>query len=216
MSHHADSVFENYKLIWDKTISYMKEKYPIDVLFLYSDKEINHDYIILNNNLISKCEENYWNALLIKTINGLKFFQDNDYELVFKTNLSTILNVHKFYDYCSNLNNDNVIYEGRIGSYSNYLFCSGAGMLLNKKSVKIILDNLDKVDDTWTDDIFIGYILNKLNGIQPIENGLNRFDITSDIFLSDYIKNYTHIRVKIRELDKDVYYTNKVFEIIYN
>lgn len=215
MAHHEDDVFKNYKLIWDKILDKIKDKYPIDVLFMYCDEKIEDEYIIKDNNLISKCKENYWQALLKKVISGFKHFQKNDYDLIFKTNLSTIVNFDKFYEFCVKIDTENIIYQGFIGSYEKYLFCSGAGMLLNKKSVEIVLNNLDKIDDTWTDDIFIGYILNNLNNIQPSMGGLNRLDILKDMVINDDIKNYTHIRIKIRQENKDIHYTNKVFEILY-
>ena len=215
MSHKTnDEIFKTFKKIWDQKIESIKNKFFVDILFLYSDNTINEEFIVVGNELTSKCEENYWQSLLTKTINGFNYFNENDYDLVFKTNLSTIINFDKFYSYCNSLNCDDFIYEGSVGNYLDYQFCSGAGMLLNKKTVNIVLDNIDKIDDSWTDDIFIGHILNRLNNIKPNTNALNRFDIISDIDLSD-IKNYTHIRIKIRENEKDIYYANKVFNLIY-
>jgi hypothetical protein len=133
MSHYGDEIFDNYKHIWDIKISLIKEKYPIDVLFLYSDDKIENDYIVVGNKLISKCIENYWTALLTKVMNGFDYFKNNNYDLVFKTNLSTIINFDKFYEYCSSINTDEIIYQGVTGSYLDYVFCSGAGMLLNQK-----------------------------------------------------------------------------------
>ena len=215
MSHDGDEVFKEYKKIWIKKKEIIKQNEFIDILFLYSDENLESEFIVKNGDLISKCEENYWEALLIKTVNGFKYFLNEDYDLVFKTNLSTIVNFEKFYDYCCSVNCENFVYEGRIGKHLDYNFCSGAGMLLNKKTVKIILENLDKIDSNWTDDIFIGYILHKLNNIQPEENGLNRFDILSEINLDETIKNYTHIRIKIRQGDSDVLFSRKVFDLLY-
>jgi hypothetical protein len=89
-------------------------------------------------------------------------------------------------------------------------------MLLNKNSVKLILCNLDKVDIKWTDDLFIGYILNGLNGIAPSDSGLTRLNIINEnheINNDDVILN-THIRIKIRKFDYDAKYTNLVYEIL--
>lgn len=216
MSHKTDDeIFKTFKKIWDQKIESIKNKFLVDILFLYSDNNISEEFIVDGNELISKCEENYWQSLLTKTINGFNYFNKNDYDLVFKTNLSTLINFDKFCSYCNNLNCDDFIYEGSVGNYLGYEFCSGAGMLLNKKTVNIVLNNIDKIDNTWTDDIFIGFILNKLNNIKPNNNGLTRFDIISDTNLTDDIKNHTHIRIKIRENEKDIYYANKVFNLIY-
>ena len=45
---------------------------------------------------------------------------------------------------------------------------------------------------------------------------VNRFDILSEITLTNEIKNYTHIRIKIRKEDKDYFYSKKVFNILYS
>ena len=216
MSHETDDlVFKTYKETWDKIYNSINGKYNIDIKFLYSNPNIDNEYIILGDNLIIKCSENYWDALLKKVISGFKFFYENDYDLVFKTNLSTIINFEKFNEHCNSVDVNEVVYEGAIGEYQDYKFCSGAGMLLNKHSVSIILNNLDKINSTWTDDIFFGYILNKLNGVIPKYNGLNRYNIISDVDDISEVKNHTHIRIKIREGNKDVIYTNKVYDLIY-
>ena len=216
MSHETeDDVFKTYKKAWDETIKITKDKFPIDVLFLYSDNSIGVDYVIKENKLYVNCVENYWDSLLIKVISGFKFFMENNYDLVFKTNLSTIVNFDKFYEYCSTVNHNNIIYEGVIGLHENYKFCSGAGMLLNKKTVSMVLDKQDMINSSWTDDIFIGYVLNVLNNIQPTNKVLNRFDVVDNMVLTNEIKNYTHIRIKIRKNNKDIYYTNKVLEMLY-
>ncbi len=217
MSHQTDDlVFKTYKETWDKIYEIVKVTNNIDIKYLYSNQNIGSEYIISGDNLITKCSENYWDALLKKVISGFKFFYENDYDLVFKTNLSTIINFEKFNDYCNTVDVNEIIYEGAIGEYQDYKFCSGAGMLLNKHSVNIILNNLDKINLSWTDDIFFGYILNKLNGITPKYDGLNRYNIISDVDDISEVKNHTHIRIKIREGNKDIMYTNKVYNLIYS
>ena len=89
MAHETeDAVFKGYKDVWDKKLSIIKNKgYNIDVLFLYSDENLSEKYTIVDNNLYTKCKENYWNSLLLKSMSGLDFFIKNEYDLVFKTNL---------------------------------------------------------------------------------------------------------------------------------
>jgi hypothetical protein len=217
LSHKThDETFKAYKDVWDKIIETTAGRYPIDVLFLYSDEEIQEEYVINGNHLITKCKENYWYALLLKVICGFKFFEKSDYDLVFKTNLSTIVNFDKFYDYCSSIDTEEFVYEGCVGHYLDYSFCSGAGMLLNKKTVRIVLNNVDKIDEKWTDDIFIGYVLNKLNKITPKQNGLSRLDFSFDTKMHTSMKDYTHYRIKIRQQNKDIYFANEIFDLLYN
>lgn len=220
MAHYTqDEVFEKYKKIWDKIIRISKtQNLPFKFLFLYSDENIKEEYIISDDCLISKCVENYWDSLLIKTINGFDFFISNDFDLVFKTNLSTVLNLENFKNYClETYKSDRYVYDGLIGQYKNFKFVSGAGMLLNKKSVNLILNNKSEVSKDWTDDIFFGYILNNKNNIIPTYGELKRYDLIysgQSIDISQ-VRSATHIRVKVREGNKDVEFINRVYEILY-
>lgn len=221
MSHEtSDPDFINYKRIWDEQISKLNyNKFNIEFKFLYSNDTINEDYIIEGNNLITKCPENYWYSLALKVMSGFDYFIKNDFDLVFKTNLSTIINFEKFYEYCCQVNNsEEFIYEGVVGHYQDYFFCSGAGMLLNKKSVNVVLDNKNKLNEVWTDDIFIGFILNKLNNIAASKGNLNRYDILKENthFTKEDILNSTHIRIKVRKDNLDTIYSNMVYNYLLN
>jgi hypothetical protein len=218
MSHETeDGNFLNLKRIWDEQILNLdKNKFDIEFKFLYSDNNISDEYIIEGNNLITKCPENYWYALLQKTLCGFNFFMKNDFDLVFKTNLSTIINFEKFYEYCKQIpQSREFVYDGVIGQFDGYSFCSGAGMLLNKKSTNIVLNSKEHLNESWTDDIFIGFILNKLNGIQPC-GLLTRFDIDTNNrqVNEDAIKSSSHIRIKVRSENLDEHYTNVVYNIL--
>jgi hypothetical protein len=222
MSHLTDdSVFVNHKKIWEKVIYKSQDKnLPIDYLFLYSDDTIGTNFIVKKNELISNCVENYWDSLLIKTINGFDFFLKSDYDLVFKTNLSTIINLDKFYNVCNNIDTTtrNFIYDGFVGLYDDYKFTSGAGMLLNKNSVNLILQHKNEISEQWTDDIFFGYILNKKYNIQPLYDELLRYDVINQnqSVNESLIKQSTHIRIKIRKDNQDIIYTNQIYNILYN
>jgi hypothetical protein len=218
MSHETnDSNFLNYKRIWDEQIFNLdSSKFNIEFKFLYSNNEISEEYLIQDNNLITRCNEDYWFSLILKVMSGFDYFIKNDFDLVFKTNLSTIINFEKFYEYCEQIpKTREFVYDGVVGNYEVYLFCSGAGMLLNKKSVNLVLNSKEHLNESWTDDIFIGFILNKLNNIRPCSL-LTRFDInTSNTQINeDTIKSSSHIRIKVRSGNLDEYYTNIVYNIL--
>lgn len=218
MSHNGDTSFDSYKKIWEKKSEEMKNKFPMDVLFLYSDNTVVSDYEINGNKLISKCEENYWQALLTKLMNGLDYFLKNDYDLVFKTNLSTFVNPTPFYEHVTkNCNNREYVYDGIVGSYEDFNFVSGAGILLNRKSCELIVNHKNLINDKWTDDIFLGYVLNKLNKVTPNTGNLKRFDLIKpeESFDFETVKDYPHIRVKVRKGSWDGFYFDKLFNLIY-
>lgn len=217
MAHSTnDNIFLNHKKIWEEQILSI-DKNIINFKFLYSDENITDEYKIIDNNLISKCTENYWHSLAIKTLNGFDFFIKNKYDLIFKTNLSTIINFNKFIKYCENaIKSRDTIYDGIVGYANGYKFCSGAGMLLNKKTVHIVLQNKDKLNEKWTDDIFIGYILNKLNNINTNEGCMTRLDILNKYqnINKNEVLNASHIRIKIRDGDADIKYSNIIYQIL--
>ena len=97
MSHETtDSNFVNYKRVWDEQISKLDtSRFNIEFKFLYSNNEISEEYLIQGNNLITRCYENYWFSLILKVMSGFDYFIKNDFDLVFKTNLSTIINFEK-------------------------------------------------------------------------------------------------------------------------
>ena len=218
MSHETtDSNFVNYKRVWDEQISKLDtSRFNIEFKFLYSNNEISEEYLIQGNNLITRCYENYWFSLILKVISGFDYFIKNDFDLVFKTNLSTIINFEKFYEYCEQIpETREFVYDGVVGNYQGYLFCSGAGMLLNKKSVNLVLNSKEHLNESWTDDIFIGFILNDLNNIRPCPL-LTRFDIDKDntTVNEEMVKSHSHTRIKIRSGNQDELYTNMVYNIL--
>jgi hypothetical protein len=220
MSHKTeDPVFKGYKDVWDKKLSILKEKgYNIDVLFLYSDENIDQDYTIIGNELYTKCTENYWASLLLKAMSGFDHFVKSDYDLVFKTNLSTIINLDKFYKCCESiLNSEEYVYHGVVGKYENYEYISGAGMLLNKKSVNLIIGGKSEITPQWTDDIFFGHILNRRHGITPKMLCMDRYNLIDQNQQVDpkSVMDSSHIRIKVRSGNKDVEFSNRVFEILY-
>lgn len=222
MSHYTENpVFINHKEIWEKIIIISKnKKLPIDFLFLFSDENLNTDFAIKKNELISNCVENYWDSLLIKSMNGFEYFLKSDYDLVFKTNLSTILNLDNFYHTCNMISTSKrkFIYDGFVGVYDGYKFSSGAGMLLNKNSVELILQHKNEISEKWTDDIFFGFILNKKHNIEPFYGNLLRYDIINQNQIIDksLVKNVTHIRIKVRKDNQDIAYTNQIYNILYS
>lgn len=132
MSHNTtDKSFVNFKRIWDEQILKLNtSKFNFEFKFLYSDNEISEEYQIQGNNLITKCVEDYWYSLLLKVIKGFEYFTQNDFDLVFKTNLSTIINFDKFYEYCEKISEyREYVYDGLVGYYQGYNFCSESNVI---------------------------------------------------------------------------------------
>ncbi len=214
---NEDPVLKNFKEVWEKKVFFLEQK-SCKVLFLQCNNFVEKDYVISSNNMFITCFENYWDSLLKKTLAGLEFFIDSNYDLVFKCNISTFINIGPFLDYCDKLPDERYyIYDGVVGERENYFFCSGAGMLLNKNSCKLILENKELINTEWTDDIFFGFVLNKINSLNVNEGNLKRLDLlipNLDINKS-FVDKFTHIRVKVKKDNWDTIYFEKLFNLIY-
>jgi len=216
MSHYTDDpVFKAYKEVWDEIVYIIQQKnIPIDVYFLYS-KSVKNDgsYSVVGNEIITDCQNNYWYALLQKVYSGFRFFLEQDYDLVIKTNLSSFVNIKKLHEYLSGLDlTSQYIYEGDIGKWDDFCFCSGANMTLNRCAVQLVVDASSEMTPKWTDDSFIGFILCKNNHIQPVCKPFERYDITrqdpihEQNLINGELARYRFIRVKIRKEDMDCIY----------
>jgi hypothetical protein len=54
-------------------------------------------------------------------------------------------------EYCQSIPNERkFVYDGVVGFYEGFKFCSGAGFLLNSNSVKLILDSKNLLDENPT------------------------------------------------------------------
>ena len=218
MAHYTtDPVFLSYKEAWDETIKRIKNAcLPIDVYFLYSKSVMNDgSYAVVGNEIITDCENNYWYALLQKVYSGFQFFLEKDYDLVIKTNLSTFMNIRQVYEHLTRIDlTAQYVYEGVYAEHKGFYFCSGADMLLNRRAATLVVNSRSKMTEEWTDDIFIGYILNKENGIVPVCREFERYDILyEDPIHAENIRNGTiekfrFVRVKVRNSELDSVYFN--------
>lgn len=151
--------------------------------------------------------------------------KDYGYDYVFITNLSTFINLDKLEDIC---NSNEGVTKWSVKSIAypfawenvGYEFPSGAGALYSKNTIHKILSymrNNDHSNYPYYDDIFLGYILKKLD--IKFET-LHRFDIDENKKWDNYLeisKKIPHTRIKIygeRELDLPFHET--LLKEIYN
>jgi hypothetical protein len=212
MAHSTkDPVFVNYKEKWDMLKKGIN--YPIDFYYLYTKKTGEGRYFVENDCIYSDYEENYWDALLVKVLDGIRFFLENDYDLLFKTNLSSFINFSNFYRISNEIfKRSGPLYSGCQNSID---FGSGAGFMINRESAKIILDNEADFSTKWTDDIFISDILIRKNSVRLTQDFI-RYDL-HDLGLTvseDRVRNCSHVRIKVRKDLQDIEYTNTVYNFL--
>ncbi len=152
-----------------------------------------------NRELHIKCDEGI--NITIKTLKMFEYCLDNfDFDFIFRTNLSSYVNLNRLYKYCKTLPQEN-IYQGHIGVHQGIKFASGSGILLSKDVVKIITSMYPKIKSFGlNDDPYIGKILSSQNislNSLPRFNYLHNSNINSikKYHNEDLIKNF-HYRCK--------------------
>jgi hypothetical protein len=174
--------------------SYMNLHPNIKSYFIKLDPQITTDILLDNNTIFIKGNESLVPGCLIKTIKSIDFLlKTQNFDFIFRTNMSSVLDLHKFYNLLNNYKND---YSGKIGYHNNIKFASGAGMLLSKQLCYSLINSKNTLDYNLLDDVSIGFLLQNIN-INPLtrfetlnyENNVNQ--ITKEM-----IKDYYHFRCK--------------------
>lgn len=148
-----------------------KQKYNIDYYF-YCFSDIEKSYIE-GDMIYIKGEETYVPGILNKTIASFSLFENNEYDYIIRSNVSTIINYKNLIEY---LSNNKVDYGGghilnlkwldpRCGivnkKYFNQEYVSGTAIVMSHKAFNYLLGNKDNIDYTIIDDLSIGVLLNK-------------------------------------------------------
>lgn len=137
-----------------------------------------------------------------KTIKAFDWIIKNrDFDYIFRTNTSSYLNIENLLKYIRDLNNSReFVYGGKKMSLpKNNLrdkveFVSGAGILLNRKTLDLILNNAKSFELEEWDDVAIGKLLQEKN--ITITPGY-RFDVKGNIFKQKINSDFYHYRCRI-------------------
>jgi hypothetical protein len=198
-----DLFIEHY---WSKICFKIQEKhsYILNIKFLYGKcekiKSIENHIIQIDQ------DENDFDCITNKFLNGLKSLKLNDIDLVYKTNGSSILFIDKFIDYVlKTISVSQKVYNGVVAYDSGCSFASGAGILLSKNNVDLIINNENFITQNkfaHPDDVLLGMLFNR-NNIFPTD--APRYDIVNlvytpskgelNLFLND-VKEHHHMRIK--------------------
>jgi hypothetical protein len=155
--------YKNMREVWKK---YMNNHPNITSFFIENDSSIDKDIIVdkKNNTIYYKDEESYIPGILNKTIKIMEYLiKNNDVDYIYRTNLSSVINLDKLYSYIQN--NNNIDYAGH-----DYIkFISGSGIILSKKTCKILIEDKSLINNNNPDDYAIGLKLENLVEKKHIE-----------------------------------------------
>jgi hypothetical protein len=176
--------------IWMK---YMNKHQNIKSFFIKNDINIDNDIILKEeeNTIYCKDYETFIPGIYNKTIKSIEYCLNNfKFDYIYRTNLSSLIDVNKMYYFISNNKLD---YGGIIGYYNNTSFVSGCGFFLSYDASKYLCNNHIINENNLYDDQLIALVLKDKFNLTFV----NRHDIGNlDDNLFIYDDSIFHFRCK--------------------
>lgn len=124
--------------------------------------------IVENDTLYINTDENFIPGILKKTIIAFKWAKKYlDFKYIFRTNLSSVVDLSKLYNFCIT---NNFNYAGAIGDHNGVRFASGAGFFVSKQCIKYIMKNKkNNISYNIIDDVSLGKLLTQEFRITRLE-----------------------------------------------
>jgi len=123
----------------------------------------------------------------LKVIESIKFLHENNYDLMYKTTLSSLVNPHIFHETIKDIQLDSPFYGGTLIDHGKRPFVSGANLLMNRKTSEIVLSSLSRWNHGLIDDVALGRLLEGMVTITPIQS-INLENL-------DDLENYTDLEI---------------------
>ena len=150
-----------------------------NIYYYYYSDNIDKNYIKDNKYIYVKGKECIENCNK-KTIDVFEYVLENfEFDYIYRTNISSYININNLISYCNNISNDNNFYGGLCGYWKelNIHFASGSGFLISKNLVSLLVTNKIFINYSHMDDVGIGEFLMRHN-INIIN--IPRIDISND------------------------------------
>ncbi len=151
--------------------TYTKSHPSIDCLFYKGNPSMEKDAELVNDTVYVKIEDTLDNVY-DKLMMTLRFLEPSlrNYNFMYRTNLSSFVDFHKFVHFCSLLPSSNVC-AAVIGEHEGIVFPSGAGFTMSIDLVKRLLQ--ENHPRFYLDDVTIGKAMSTWN-VQYVR--VNRID----------------------------------------
>ena len=152
----------------------------VTAFFIKGNYNLTSRYLIDQDIIWSKTNEGfppYSAGLINKTVMSLEALQDrlDNFDYILRTNMSSFFIFPRLLDYLSTLPKDGV-YAGVLGGQC----VSGAGIIMSRDIVKLILQYKDELlnNNTDIDDVLLGTFMKEHN-VSAIDCAVPRVDIIS-------------------------------------
>jgi hypothetical protein len=187
-------------------IQYLSLFIPLIKFYFIEFNELqNEDVIEKNNTLTFKGNECITPGMIIKTSLAINYLKKYDYDFIFRTNLSTVINIHKLIRFINKHDPNKDMCTGFIVRG----FITGTGIIMNKNVANIIANNyhsfnyLELNEDSLISQMFSYF---NVEYVQPYECkwGMILEKVNNDD-KREYIKYYiTNNKYKKFVFDKDI------------
>lgn len=206
-----DGKYMEMQEIWKR---YWKKHPHIKCFFIKNDPNLSENILLLEDTIYYKCEESIRPGVLYKTVYGINYCLNHfEFDYIFRTNLSSMLDLYKMYDYITH--NANFDYGALIGEdwHTKQLFGAGCGFFLSKNACQHLVKNAYLLKTEEMDDVAIGILLLPIFGIKPISRcDIENLDDESYTITDDSF----HYRCKSdHEHHLTIEIMNKLFKKIY-
>jgi hypothetical protein len=154
LASDTEPLYCQLQSIW-KTASHPRA----DILFLKAHPNLRGDDFLHENTILIGCEESL-DSVYEKQMRGFKVLLPHlkDYAFVFRTNLSSYVDIPAYLRYCETLPRREV-YAGMVGDHYGVAFASGSGFTITPDLIeRLVLENPPTV---FLDDVSIGCAITK-------------------------------------------------------
>lgn len=205
IAHDDNGAYNQMQDIWRR---YMNKHPNIQSFFIKCNESVEQttiqDDCIVSNGLESVIE-----GVTLKTIQSIQYCLDHfEFDFIFRANLSTFLDLDKFYSWI--ITNNSIDYAGHMSIANNIKFGSGCGFFLSKQASTYLCENSKLLQSGINDDVaFAILLLRKFKLVHCDKIDIN--DPNSPLLYEDI--DYHHYRCKS---DLNHVYTVEIMEKLYD
>jgi len=222
----SGDVYSQFKYLQTQYLS----KFTNHIKFYFIEfNDIQKEDVIENNNTLSfKGNESITPGMIIKTSLAIKYLNKYDYNFIFRTNLSTVINMYNLFDIINNFD----ISENMCSGFHVFGFITGTGIIMNKNVANIVANNyksfnyLNVCEDVIISQMFSHY---NIKYIQPNNYKWGMIidtDIDQEPHITHYLTNNTyskfnfdnnvlHFRIKNNDRNIDLLFFKDILEQLY-
>jgi hypothetical protein len=107
-------------------------------------------------------------TLGVKMLSAYNYLYRENYDYIFKTTLSSIVNEKVFLEFIHKLPRYSIVYGGTPVNFGLHPFASGSNTLLSKQALGLLFRDLARWNHGFLDDVAMGRIFEEITEITPI------------------------------------------------